>query len=177
MLLSAHDQDANTVVVEELGLCRGRVRVDVAVVNSILHGYEIKSDRDSLYRLRTQVNVYGKVLDQATLVVGNRFLDEGLEIVPSWWGVLHVYSKSNALQLKTIRRPRKNPQRDPRALVELLWFEHAIGLLEQRNVARGARGKTRRVVWDRICDHFGIDEIAAAVRGRLKARVPSQAPA
>ena len=34
--------------VEELGVCRGRVRVDVAVVNGTLHGYEIKSDRDSL---------------------------------------------------------------------------------------------------------------------------------
>jgi len=28
--------------------------------NGLLHGYEIKSDRDSLRRLATQVDVYGK---------------------------------------------------------------------------------------------------------------------
>lgn len=46
-----HAAEADTVVIEELGLCRGQVRVDVSVVNGLLHGYEIKSDRDSLRRL------------------------------------------------------------------------------------------------------------------------------
>lgn len=40
-----HANDTDTVVIEELGLCRGQVRVDVSVVNGLLHGYEIKSDR------------------------------------------------------------------------------------------------------------------------------------
>src|SRR5262249_26817602 len=64
-----HADESDTVLIEELGLCRGRVRVDVAVVNGLLHGYEIKSDRDSLRRLAGQVEVYGKVLDRATLVI------------------------------------------------------------------------------------------------------------
>ncbi len=49
-LFLKHPDEADTVVIEELGLCRGQVRVDVAVVNGLLHGYEIKSDRDSLRR-------------------------------------------------------------------------------------------------------------------------------
>ena len=59
-LFFKHLDEADTVVIEELGLCRGQVRVDVAVVNGLLHGYEIKSDRDSLRRLGVQVEVYGK---------------------------------------------------------------------------------------------------------------------
>ncbi len=169
-LLGEHGREADTVLLEELGLCRGRVRIDIAVVNGLLHGYEIKSDRDSLHRLGTQVDVYGKVLDRATLVVGDRFLEEALDIVPAWWGVLHVHSASRALRFRTVRRPRRNPQRDPRALVELLWFDQAMALMEERNAARGARGKPRRVVWDRVCDRFDVDEIAAAVRARLKTR-------
>lgn len=169
-LLGQHGQDADTVLIEELGLCRGQVRIDIAVVNGLLHGYEIKSDRDSLRRLGTQVDIYGKVLDQATLVVGNRFLAEALNIVPAWWGVLHVRPASQGLQFRRVRRPRRNPRRDPRVLVELLWSDQAIALLEERNATRGVRGKPRRVVWDRVCDHFGVDEIAAAVRARLKTR-------
>ena len=169
-LLGQHGQDADTVLIEELGIGRGQVRIDIAVVNGLLHGYEIKSDRDSLRRLVTQVDIYGKVLDQATLVVGSRFLAEALDIVPAWWGVLHVRPTPQGMQFRTVRRPRRNPQRDPRVLVELLWSDQAIALLEDRNATRGVRGKPRRVVWDRICDRFDVDEIAAAVRARLKTR-------
>ncbi len=176
-LLAKHGQDGDTVFIEELGFCCGRVRIDLAAVNGRLHGYEIKSDRDSLRRLNAQAVAYGKVLDQATLVVGTRFLSEASRIVPAWWGVLHVRQTPRGLRFRSVRKPRRNPQRDPRILVELLWADQAVALLEQRNAARGVRGKPRRVVWDRVCEHFGIDEIAAAVRVRLKARTENRAPA
>ena len=81
-LFLKHPDEADTVVIEELGLCRGQVRVDVAVVNGLLHGYEIKSDRDSLCRLGVQVEVYGKVFDQATLVVGDRHMVNQIQRIP-----------------------------------------------------------------------------------------------
>ena len=175
-LLPKHAGRASTAIIEELGLCRGRVRVDVAVVNGRLHGYEIKSDRDTLRRLTVQVEIYGKVLDRATLVVGDRYLAEALEVVPVWWGVLHVHPTATGLRFKTVRRARKNPRRDPRSLVELLWNDDAIALLEERNAARGVRGKPRRLVWDRVCEHFAVDEIASAVRARLKTRAKNEGP-
>ena len=176
-LLEKHAHESDMALIEELGLCRGRVRVDVAVVNGMLHGYEIKSDRDSLRRLAVQVEVYGRVLDRVTLVVGELHLADALNIVPVWWGVLHVYPTAKGPRFKTVRRARNNPSRDPHSLVELLWLDHAIALLQERNAARGLRGKPRRVVWDRVCSQFGIDEIAAAVRTRLKARATNSAPA
>src|SRR6187402_1509374 len=39
---------SDTRLLEELGLCQGDVRVDVAVVNGELSGYEIKSPSDTL---------------------------------------------------------------------------------------------------------------------------------
>ncbi len=167
--------DKDTMVVEELGVCRGQVRIDLAVVNSVFHGYEIKSDRDSLRRLDRQVELYGKVLDYVTLVVGDRHLAEALDSVPSWWGVLRVHADQNGPRFDAVRRERKNPHRDPRSLVELLWLDDAIELLAQRDAARGVRGKPRRTVWDRVCEHFDLEEIAAVVRGHLKARAVNQA--
>lgn len=168
------DESDATVIIDELGLCRGQVRVDVAVVNGLLHGYEIKSDRDSLRRLAIQVEVYGKVLDRATLVIGHRRTAEALKMIPEWWGVLQVNSRAYGLQFKTLRRAQKNPHRDPYSLVELLWLDDAIALLEERKVARGVRGKSRRIVWNRVCEYFNVDEIAAVVRAKLKARATDQ---
>lgn len=170
-----HDRP-DTVLIEELGLCRGQVRMDIAVVNGSLHGYEIKSNRDTLRRLRTQVDLYSKVLDEATLVVGDRLLAAALDVLPAWWGVLLVHQTAHGCLFTTVREAGQNPCRDPRALVELLWFERALALLERCDAARGVRGKPRRVVWDRICEVVGTDEIAAAVREGLKARATSQVP-
>ncbi len=174
-LLAKHAADTDTVIIDELGLCRGKVRVDVAVVNGMLHGYEIKSDRDSLRRLSSQVDFYGKVLDQATLVVGERHLAKALEIVPAWWGILRVQVCATSLRFRELRRGCKNPRRDSRSLVELLWLDNAVALLEKRGAARGIRSKPRRVVWDRVCEYFAEDEIAETVRDHLMARAEPQA--
>ena len=160
----------DTVLVEELGLCQGQVRVDVAVVNGLLHAYEIKSDRDNLRRLAKQVDTYGRVVDRATIVVGDRLLQCASEAVPAWWGVIRVRSTPRGVRFTTVRRAQKNPDRNPRALAELLWSADAISLLKERDIVRGIRGKPRRMLWDRICEQYSLDEIASAVRCRLKAR-------
>lgn len=161
------------MIIEELGICRGAVRVDMAVVNGVIHGYEIKSDRDSLRRLAGQAQLYNKVLDKATLVVGLRHTAEALDTIPEWWEVIQVVEEGSPSKLKQVRRGRKNPGRDARAVVELLWLDDALTLLDQRDLLRGARGKPRSYVWDRICQNFSIDEISDAVRANLKARTGS----
>ena len=176
-LSQKHANKSRTVFIEELGLCRGQVRVDLSVVNGLLHGYEIKSDRDSLRRLNNQVELYGKVFDRATLVVGERHLAEALDNVPAWWGILLAHRSANKLQIKTVRSPRSNPKKDPRALVELLWLDDALALLEERDAARGYRGKARWIVWDRVCELCSLNEIAKAVRTQLKARAKKRVPA
>jgi hypothetical protein len=173
-LLVEYQCEPDTIFIEELGLCRGQVRIDLAVVNGQLHGFEIKSDRDSLRRLSGQVDIYNKVFDRVTLVVGDRHLDEAVNILPTWWGILRIIREKDGIRFKPLRKGRMNPRRERRALVELLWLEEALALLEQRNEAHGIRGKPRRVVWDKLCKCYTTDEIAENVRQRLKARVVRQ---
>ena len=169
-LRERHREEASVAFLEELGLCRGQVRVDVAVVNGSIHGYEIKSDRDSLRRLAGQAAVYGMVLDRATLVVGEKHVTEAVAAVPVWWEVQVVTARGSEIRVKRLRRGRKNPARNARALVELLWLEDAQALLAARDGLRGYRRRPRREVWDRICALYALDEIAGAVREQLKAR-------
>lgn len=165
-----HDDERDVVFIEELGLCRGQVFVDVTVVNGILHGYEIKSDRDNLRRLIGQSSLYGGVLDRATLVVGPRHAAAAVAAVPSWWGILIAESADGEIHFQQVRNGQLNPSRDPRALVELLWLDRALELLAARNAIRGYRGKRRHEVWKRVCELYDLDEVAEAVRTLLKAR-------
>jgi hypothetical protein len=165
-----HGAEKDVAFLEEVGLCRGKVFVDVAVVNGRIHGYEIKSDRDSLRRLKGQVVLYGRVLDRASLVVGTTHLDDALAAVPQWWEIQVAELGRTGVRLKRVRFGHPNPERESRAIVELLWLDDAMALLETRGAARGFRGRPRREVWDRVCELYSIAEISNAVRHRLKAR-------
>jgi hypothetical protein len=57
-------------IIEELGVVHGKSRIDIAVINGLMHGYEIKSDKDTLQRLPEQMNMYNSVFNKVTLVVG-----------------------------------------------------------------------------------------------------------
>ena len=173
MLQEAQNEEEETILIEELGICQGSTRIDMAVVNGVIHGYEIKSDRDSLRRLCKQVGIYNRVVDKATLVVGSAHLAESLELIPDWWGVLQAESKSGQVRFQTVREAFENPGVEVQSLVELLWRDDALSLLDRKNATWGVRSKPRRMVWDRICEQFEKDEIAAAVREQLKFRVMS----
>src|SRR5713226_6200533 len=65
-LLARYSQDPDTVIIDELGLRHGASRIDVVVVNGNLHGFELKSDRDTLKRLPRQTGIYNSILDFVT---------------------------------------------------------------------------------------------------------------
>jgi len=161
---------ADTVILDELGIARGQARVDLAVVNGHIHGYEIKSDRDTLRRLDRQIELYGKVFDRVTIVVGIGHINDVLNSVPSWWGVLRAEPEARGIRFDVLRTNGANDQIDTRTLVEFLWLDEALALLETRCSLRGLRGKPRRTIWDKLCEHFELDEITAHVRACLKVR-------
>ena len=160
----------SSLVIEELGICRGQVRVDLVVVDDLLHGYEIKSDRDNLRRLARQVAHYSNVLDRATLVIGERHFTEAIDYLPSWWGITRFSIEGSRTVFQSIRETRPNPSRVPRALVEFLWRDEVLALLKERDLDIGVRSKARRELWDRVCSSFDLEEIAGAVKKRLMAR-------
>jgi hypothetical protein len=159
-----------TLFVDELGLC-GQVRVDVAVVNGSLSGYELKSENDTLRRLPTQVEVYSRVLDFATLVVAKKHAAHARACLPSWWGLIEAESAADgSVTLKRRRRGRMNPSVDPLALAQLLWRDEALAELEARGMARGVRSKPRLEIWQRLSVELPLEELREVVRLRLKGR-------
>jgi hypothetical protein len=169
--LAAFREDPETLILEELGLRHGATRVDMVVVNGSLHGFEIKSDRDSLRRLPRQVKMYSEILDYVTLVVGQRHADKATPTTPNWWGIqVADRGQDGKVRLQEERQPLENPAPDKLAIAKLLWRDEAIMLLEELGAADGIRSKPRRFVYSRLAEVAEIDTIRAYVRERLKSR-------
>lgn len=167
-LASEHAADPSTRFIDELDIC-GLARVDVAVVNGTLAGYELKSDVDTLRRLPHQVRTYSQVMDLLTLVVGEKHHDEAIELVPSWWGVILVRPKPIPT-LELLREPQWNSDVVALSLAQLLWRDEVLAVLAARGIDRGVRSKPRRVLWNRLADEIPLDQMRMVVRECLKGR-------
>ena len=164
-----HD-DAETRIIEELGLCQGEARVDVAVVNGLLAGYEIKSESDTLDRLPGQLAIYSRALDQVTVVASPTHLARITKMVPIWWGILEALTTEDAIDLQWVRTPAPNPEPDPLAVAQLLWRDEALEALRRLDLTRGVLSKPRRFLWERLVDAVPASQLGAIVRTQLKAR-------
>lgn len=171
MLASQYAGDDDTRIVEEMGVWSGSVRIDIAVINGMLSGFELKSESDTLDRLPAQIDLYCKVFDQVVLVVGERHAPKALQVIPAWWGVTVASEVGQEVSLATARVPEQNPAPDLRIVAKLLWKDEALRVLESRGMARGWRGKPVGVIHDRLADALNYDELSSAVRAALKARL------
>ena len=160
--------DDDTVVMDELGLCQGNVRVDVAAVNGELSGFEIKSPADTLARWPRQCRIYSKVVDRAWLVATEKTLEAAR--APGWWGLIRIVETPDRLGLRVIRDAVRNPSPDPYAIACLLWRDEAIDTLAKFGLDRGVRTKRRRVIWERLAADLPLDDLRRAVRSALKVR-------
>lgn len=168
-LYSRYSHVNDTKIVNEMGVLHGKSRVDVAVINGILHGYEIKSESDNLLRLPSQINDYNKVFDRMTIVVQRNYLESVRTMVPKWWGIMLVTKNKDKFNLREIRKGRLNDNVDPYSLSHLLWKEEALEILKKRH-AKGYIGKPRRIIYQKICDSITFEELKVTVNQQLKQR-------
>lgn len=170
-VLADHANDANARIVQELGLEHGSCRVDIAVVNGYLHGFELKSDADNLSRLPRQVEAYSRSLDRATLVVGSAHLPEAQALIPSWWGikVVHMGSKG-ALKLETHRRLRNNPDPSLFHMAHLMWRHEVVEVLKANGATQKEMGLNRAGLYRLFVDSFQPGDVRRKIREALKSR-------
>lgn len=171
-VLSRYANDPNTRILDELGLRHGVARIDIAVVNGRLHGFELKSDCDTLKRLPHQIQIFSSVLDKVTLVVGSRHAKEAERMVPEWWGIkVATVGVRGGFDFADIRRAAKNPLQDTMAVCRLLWREEALSLLDELGQARPLRHKPRAQIYARLAEVAGLELVLERVRRQLKSRI------
>jgi hypothetical protein len=165
-----HYGDNDTLIREELGLCQGFARVDLAVVNGSVHGYEIKSEQDTLARLPGQVKIYNRALDFVTIIVAPAHSKKIADIIPDWWGIWNAVKVDQDVRLERSREPSRNPSIDPFALAQLLWRDEALRALAACGLDSGIRSKPRQDLWRRLSSALTLEELGRIVRDCLKHR-------
>jgi len=151
-------------IIEELALRGGFVRADLSIVGSGMHGVEVKSDADSLFRLSTQIVAYTEVFDSITLVTTERHRVAALEILPDCWGLVLAASLGTTVEFEEIRTPLPNPDVCTRALTKLLWKDELSSLAASCPTFRSDRRMSRQELQTIIADQLSRESVQKAVR-------------
>lgn len=168
-LESAYSNDPHSKIFEELGLTHGVIRADLVVVNGCIHGYELKSDLDTLQRLPAQMRTYNSVFDRMTLVVGKSHIEEAIRQIPEWWGITlaKINDSDGTVSLFDLRESEVNPKKDSLTIARLLWRDEALNILEELGRADGFRSKSRDVIYKKLVDVLSQGDLSDRVRAHL----------
>lgn len=161
----------DSIIVDELGLIEGSFRVDVAVINDRLHGFEIKSPSDNLLRLPAQQETYSKIFDKMTIVCAEKYVSQAVDLIPKWWGLVSISRRDGEVYLNEIWPSRQNYSIEPFHICQLLWREEALDVLKEHGMDYGFRTKGRRYMWKALAKELHIDDIRKAVKQKLSSRI------
>ncbi|MEQ6378489.1 sce7726 family protein [Bacillaceae bacterium S4-13-56] len=167
-LIKEYGHDPATCIINELGIDFGASRIDVAVVNGIMHGYEIKSESDNLSRLPRQVKYYNKLFERMTIVTCSKYLDDVLEIIPTWWGVSVVSQKKDRLISK--RKGRLTSSQDKHFLLKLLWKKDLENLVDHLGLPKKTKKMRKNKLISLFMEEADLSIIRPFVYSVLKER-------
>jgi len=156
---------ADTLVIDELGLAHAKTRVDVAVINGCIHGYEIKSAKDNLSRLATQIDIYRQTLQKLTIVAAPKHIVGIMGLAPEWCGVIAAdQGPRGGIKFQVLRNAAANPEIDPVMMAHLLWRNEVIELLDQAGYPAKELRRPRKQLYETLCEAMTLREITASIR-------------
>jgi hypothetical protein len=159
--------DPSAAIFHEVPLGRGERRADVVSVNGHIAGFEIKSERDSLARLKGQAVRYDSVCEYSTIVVAPKHLKQVREMIPSAWGIL-VTDGDATVALNRVRTARPNRNLDKWSLIRLMWKSECVGALRRRN--RSIRADLPVIAYWEALNLLPMSFVIGEVRTALKKR-------
>ena len=169
-ILKKYYSDINSKVVEELNLPVAKARIDLAVINGYLHGFEIKSASDTLQRLPSQLIAYSKVFDYLSIITEDKYHHKVINILPDWVGIYVCSEIKGEFKIKEIKKAILNKNIEGFYLAKLLWREELIGVLNQFNIH--FRIKERNwILAETIAKNIELDVLSDIVRKKLKERI------
>ncbi len=172
--LKAHLQgqmSPHAQLVEELGIEHGGARIDVAVIDQALTGFEIKSDFDTLDRLANQMHAYHRVFDSLTLVTTADFVSQVDQLLPPWWGIWQAaWSESEGVSLTSVRAATGNPRQEAHSILSLLWRDEALSLLRTHSTEKINAHASRAKHYEQLAGLADLHTLRDWVTAMLRAR-------
>lgn len=164
-------EQPDTLVIDELGLAHAKSRIDVAVINGCIHGYEIKSAKDTLDRFATQIDIYRETLQKLTIVAAPKHVTSIISHTPEWCGVIVAErGLRGGIKFHVLRSAVANPEIDPVMMAHLLWRDEVIELLGQAGYAPKELRRPRKQLYEMLCEAMTLREITASIRAFMLQR-------
>lgn len=161
---------SRALLVEEMEVCHGRARVDLAVIADRLIGIEIKGPKDDVTRLPNQARAYSKCFDRVVLVVDESLIDKARPLIPAWWGIVVAMRCYEEFEYRFERRPRPNPNLDIEALLSLLWREEIDALAQDLLGTTTKPRATKGAIRIELRKHVDFDVLRHASLNKLRDR-------
>jgi hypothetical protein len=102
LLLGVHSLNTASMLTE---FRVGNSKADVVILNGTSTVYEIKSERDTLFRLNRQLADYLTVFDRVNVVAGENHTEELLAEIPPQVGIFIISDKN---YMSVVREPKSN---------------------------------------------------------------------
>ncbi|MGR9055920.1 sce7726 family protein [Rhizobium leguminosarum] len=168
-LRALHPDSLDAKLLEEFKMPRPSARIDVALVNGEMTGFEIKSDRDTLTRLSLQIPAFSKFFDRVSLVTTKKHLAEARVKIPRWWGII-VFREDGSFDVT--RSPKRNTK------IDAASFLFALSKAELTSVARAARvsipsASKKDAIVEFLASSVGQPILCQLAREVIKLRSPS----
>lgn len=153
------------MVIDELGVAHGKNRIDIAVVNGCIHGYEIKSSKDNLLRFPSQFESYAQCFEKLSFVSATNHLEELRNKTPEWCGIILVEKgPRGGINFSTIRRSKKNPNVDITAMAHFLWKKETIELLTSLGADKSMLKGARATLYKNLSKMITVPELSQRIK-------------
>ncbi|MBQ9764585.1 MAG: MmcB family DNA repair protein [Lachnospiraceae bacterium] len=153
-------------------LCIGKSRADAILVKEDrIIGFEIKSDKDNLLRLETQMKDYTRFCDECYIVTGDKHVNELPEVIPDFYGIIKIYrDDSDELAIEVVREATKDPKESKRRKIKhqmaLLWRSEITRIAKANNVKPISK-KSKPKIAMMLADAMEYDELRRAICDEL----------
>lgn len=130
--------DEDSVVLNEYTVDNFSRRVDIAVLrNNKFYGFEIKSDLDTLKRLKGQVDKYLDFFDKVIVVVSGKHLGKALEMLPENVAIWEVCEG----KIRVARRGRLKAIKNNASFIKLMDVRDLDRLCRKELSEKGSKSR------------------------------------
>jgi len=165
-----YKNDSNTRILQEFGLREGISRIDIAIVNGSLIGYEIKSEADTLERLSYQQQIYSEIFDRMVIIISQSHKQKIFTLIPSWWEIWLANESVNEITFHVLRKGKDNDYVNPYSIAQCLWRNEAMEILKNHGLSEGMNKARRSILWEKISNEIDCNELKKYVNTCLRAR-------
>ena len=174
--LQVIDTQFNPIAIyNEFVISHGYARIDIGMIEvDCFHGFELKTEQDSLAKLPHQIEHYNQFFDLIYAVVASRHLDKTLQMVPPFWGVYEAVYHQDNISIKVIRRAQRNTLQDAVSVLNPIWKKELVEILGAKiPIDYKVRKKTALELREQIATLFPINEIKSRAQQKILMREPT----